>query len=419
MSALPIITASLAPGFPDGITLYQSLAQSVNLNELIRVKLLGEQLPKYAEPFFDGTDNIYTNRIRFTATGLPAGLTAASPYSAVKSVLSGTPTTVASTSALFKIEVFKYTDFAIGTDVESDIQLGFVTVPINVVAAPSTVTPETPLPVILPTAATFVRGTYFSFTLSAATATHPLYWSATGLPAGLNIESGYIQGIASETGTFPVVLSLRYMPDSDAGYVIETKTISLVVAPAAELTSGGNSYITDGGIDLFLDLQSMALSLDLPKAEAVIPADSTIVNTTTKQLVVKPSQVLNLNVRFTKGATVVDPDPASLRFGIGSKIGGPLLMTGSTFTKVGAGSSAYFKMRITSDSSEFEALEKDYYDADAVEQVTQTADTQAGGTEPLEGLCEIEFTTGSGGTLATFRSDNLAVLIRRSLLAGI
>jgi hypothetical protein len=246
-----------------------------------------------------------------------------------------------------------------------------------------------------------------------------VYWTATGLPAGFNMVNNQIQGRATAVGTTTITVTARYQETYNSPYLTETKEIPLIVSENYEEAEVvlPPSYTLDGSIDLFCDLQSMALSLDLPKTETVISADAQVINATLKQLVVKPDQILNLNVRFTKGINVVDPSPATMRFGIGTKIGGPLLMLGSTFTKVGSGASAYFKMRVTSDSLEFDAIQQDYYDEDAVEQIN--ADNTPGREEPPAGLCELEFTTGSGATLATFRSDSLAVIIRRSLLAGI
>lgn len=420
MSAIPIVTASLQPSVPEGLVLYQNQTVELNLNDVVRTSFLGAVVTP-SPMRDDGVHYIYDRLIRITAASPPAGLTASSGYSLQYSALLGTPTTIAATSLLCKVEVYNYRiPISSGSPTSTVLGTGYISIPINVIAVPTSITPPASEPVILaPSTLYFVKGSYVSFPLENAVTVSPMYITATGLPPGMHIYNESIAGTPTTAGTSSVVLSLRYKPSNDEGFVTETKTISVIVNAAEVSTPSGISFLGSGGIDVFLDLQSMALSLDLPKTEAVIPADSTVINATAKSFVVKPDQILDLNVRFTKGSAIVDPDPASMRFGIGSKIGGPLLMLGSAFTKVGTGSSAYFKMRVVSDAGEFSALESDYYDEDAAEQIAQTEDKQAGGTEPLDGICELEFTTGAGGTLATFRSDNLPVLIRRSLLAGI
>lgn len=413
MSAVAPLTANLFPQSAGGITLYQGQPCTISLFEILFPRYLGA--PITGTSITLGNLDRYNDIIRLSGTA-PAGMTVNSAYGQNwTGTLAGTPTTLGTTNVLIKIELSDYVEVNTDVYVNTVKSVGYVSVPITVVAVPTTAPAEVDSVIIIDTI-NAVKGSSLSFTLSAAISTYPLYWSGTGLPAGLNIEGSTLQGYPSETGTTTATLSLRYKPDYDAAYITETKEVQIVVTAAVEAT-GGTAYLGTGGIDLFLDLQSMALSLDLPKPETVISADAQVINATVKQLVVKPDQILDLNVRFTKGTSVVDPNPATMRFGIGTKIGGPLLMLGSTFTKVGSGSGAYFKMRVTSDSLEFDAIQQDYYDEDAVEQIN--ADNTPGREEPPDGICELEFSTGSGATLATFRSDSLAVLIRRSLLAGI
>lgn len=413
MSAVAPLTANLFPQSAGGITLYQGQPCTISLFEILFPRYLGA--PITGTSITLGNLDRYNDIIRLSGTA-PAGMTVNSAYGQNwTGTLAGTPTTLGTTNVLIKIELSDFVEVNTDVYVNTVKSVGYVSVPITVVAVPTTAPAEVDSVIIIDTI-NAVKGSSLSFTLSAAISTYPLYWSGTGLPAGLNIEGSTLQGYPSETGTTTATLSLRYKPDYDAAYITETKEVQIVVTAAVEAT-GGTAYLGTGGIDLFLDLQSMALSLDLPKPETVISADAQVINATVKQLVVKPDQILDLNVRFTKGTSVVDPNPATMRFGIGTKIGGPLLMLGSTFTKVGSGSGAYFKMRVTSDSLEFDAIQQDYYDEDAVEQIN--ADNTPGREEPPDGICELEFSTGSGATLATFRSDSLAVLIRRSLLAGI
>jgi hypothetical protein len=416
MSANPVLTASLLANSAEGITLYQGQGYKINLFSIINPRYLGESINRTTAT--NGDFRLSYNIVRFSGTA-PVGLTVNSAYGENwDGILTGTPTTLGTTNVLIKIELSDYsynTSSSIGTNTVKSV--GYISVPITVAAVPTTATPDL-MSVILTQEINAIRGVLGYFQLNAVSY-GSVYWTATGLPAGFNMVNNQIQGRATAVGTTTITVTARYQETYNSPYLTETKEIPLIVSENYEEAAVvlPPSFTLDGSIDLFCDLQSMALSLDLPKPETVISADAQVINATLKQLVVKPDQILNLNVRFTKGTSVVDPSPATMRFGIGTKIGGPLLMLGSTFTKVGSGASAYFKMRVTSDSLEFDAIQQDYYDEDAVEQIN--ADNTPGREEPPAGLCELEFTTGSGATLATFRSDSLAVIIRRSLLAGI
>ena len=116
-----------------------------------------------------------------------------------------------------------------------------------------------------------------------------------------------------------------------------------------------------------------------------------------------------------KGTTPLDPVATGLRFGVAGKLGGPLLMEGDTFTKVGEGSSAYYRMRVAPIENEFSAIIDDYYDDDAVEQISAANENQPSSSGEVEGLCEVALTTGTGETIAEIKSDTLGVLLKRSI----
>ena len=397
MPAVTPLTASLAPAASGGVVIYQSQTNSIRLNDLIRVRYFDVEV---------ATSAASTNLIRIINSG--GNLTSititdgGSGYSSAPTVVitGGGGTGATATATL--------SDGVVSSVTVTNEGSGYTSVP----------------------TVTFTGA--FSGSLATGIA------NTNGLPSGLSAASAYnttsyLTGAPTTIGTAQALFKVELYDYNTTGSVVTVRAVSYISVPITVIpvpttatpalpgaepdTEGAVAYTPAGGIDVFLDLQSMALSLALPKAEAVIAADAQVVNTPTTQLVIKPDQILDFNVRFTKGASVVDPSPATMRFGIGTKIGGPLLMLGSTFTKVGSGSGAYFKMRVTSDSLEFDAIHQDYYDEDAVEQIN--ADNTPGREEPPAGLCELEFTTGSGATLATFRSDSLAVIIRRSLLAGI
>jgi hypothetical protein len=90
-------------------------------------------------------------------------------------------------------------------------------------------------------------------------------------------------------------------------------------------------------------------------------------------------------------------------------------MQGDTFTKVGSGSSAYYRMRVTPIANEFDAIIDDYYDDDAVEQISAANENQPSSNGDIEGVCEVALTTGSGSTIAQIKSDTLGVVLKRSI----
>ena len=233
----------------------------------------------------------------------------------------------------------------------------------------------------------------------------------------MNLYSGNITGTPEETGEFAVLIKLRYKPEGATGFIDDFKNITLTVGEAMEV-SDGLAYIADGATDLFFDLQSRKLSLTLPKAETVLNEGQTLVNgLKAEALLIKTGETMWFNVRFTKGTRVVDPQPTAMRFGVASKIGGPLVMESSSFTKVGSGSSAVFKMRVPTSATEFAAIASDYYDEDAVENPNADGTSQTDDQNPLQGLCEIELTTGTGATIAAIKSETMPVILSRSILA--
>lgn len=416
MSAVTPLTASLLSQSAGGITLYQGQQCTISLFNILFPRYLGQEITRTTA--LSGDDRYVYNVVRLSGTA-PAGMTVTSAYGQNwTGNLAGTPTTLGTTNVLIKIELsdYQYSN-AYPTTFNTVKSVGYVSVPITVAAVPTTITPDQ-MSVILTQEINAIRGVTGYFSLNAVSY-GSVYWTAAGLPAGFNMVNNQIQGRSTAVGTTTISVTARYQETYNSPYLTETKEIPLIVSENYETAEVvlPPSFTLDGSIDLFCDLQSMALSLDLPKLEQILYDTQTVIKADTKQLVVKPDQTLKLNLRFTKGITLVDPDPESLRFGIGTKIGGPLLMFGDEFTKVGTGTDAYYQLRVTSNTSEFDAIQQDYYDEDAVEQIN--ADNTPGREEPRDGICELEFSTGSGATLATFRSDSLAVLIRRSLLAGI
>jgi hypothetical protein len=241
----------------------------------------------------------------------------------------------------------------------------------------------------------------------------PESFTATGLPAGLTINnSGLISGTPTAAGIY--LLTLTATNNVGTG---TAKTLRMNVAAASTAPTPPPVFLENGGVDVFMDLQTRELSLTPPKAEATIASGATVVNSTKdKPLLIKSGEILWLNLRFTKGTKSVDPEPTAMRFGVASKIGGPLLMEGDAFTKVGTGSNAYYKMRVVGVAAEFGALIDDYYDEDAVEQIDAEGKVEASNETDIKGLCELKVTTGTGESISDIRSDTMEVVIKKSLL---
>jgi alpha-tubulin suppressor-like RCC1 family protein len=241
----------------------------------------------------------------------------------------------------------------------------------------------------------------------------PESFTATGLPAGLTINnSGLISGTPTAAGIY--LLTLTATNNVGTG---TSKTLRMNVAAASTAPTPPPVFLENGGVDVFMDLQTRELSLTPPKAEATIASGATVVNSTKdKPLLIKSGEILWLNLRFTKGTKSVDPEPTAMRFGVASKIGGPLLMEGDAFTKVGTGSNAYYKMRVVGVAAEFGALIDDYYDEDAVEQIDAEGKVEASNETDIKGLCELKVTTGTGASISDIRSDTMEVVIKKSLL---
>ncbi len=248
----------------------------------------------------------------------------------------------------------------------------------------------------------------------------PTSFSATNLPPGLSINTstGLLQGSPTTLGMYiaTFVATNGIGPSSPKSLRFDVIP-NVITGPDGPIeTSEDPIFLKNDGVDVFFDLQSRALALTLPKKETAIPSDTKVINgLQAERLLIKTGETLWLNVRFVKGTTPLDPVATGLRFGVAGKAGGSLLMQGDTFTKVGSGSSAYYRMRVTPITNEFDAIIDDYYDDDAVEQISAANENQPSSNGDIEGICEVALTTGSGSTIAQIKSDTLGVVLKRSI----
>ena len=185
----------------------------------------------YTLPTGSFTDPNTGQTLAYTATGLPAGLSINSGTGA----LTGTASTTGSNAV-----VFTATDTG---GLSASSTLGITVVP-NVAPAFSgslasvSATVGTPLNFTLPTG-----------TFTDANTGQALAYAATGLPAGLSINSGSgaITGTPSATGTNSVTLTAR-----DTGGLSTTGVVSINVAPNTAPVFSGSALSATGTIGSML-----------------------------------------------------------------------------------------------------------------------------------------------------------------------
>ncbi|MCU1467268.1 MAG: hypothetical protein JWM72_3196 [Actinomycetia bacterium] len=154
-----------------------------------------------------GGDGNYT----VSMTGLPAGMA----FNPTTLVLSGTPTTVGTTSATIKVK-----------DDLGDDPIA-VAYPITINTAPSITTAS-------PLADAEVTDSYLAG-ISTSAGTTPFIWSQSDLPAGLamSMTTGAITGTPTASGAFTVVVTL-----TDASGAAVSKSLALAITPAPSITTG-------------------------------------------------------------------------------------------------------------------------------------------------------------------------------------
>ena len=155
----------------------------------------------------------------YGASGLPTGLT----NNSSTGVISGTPTTAGTNSVTITASNSG------GTDTKTLVL---------------TVSPPPPVPVISSSlTATAMINSSFNYQITASGS--PTSYAATGLPAGLSVNSGTgaITGSATELGTFNVTISASNVTGTGSANLVLTVASSI---PAPVITSSGTASGTVG-----------------------------------------------------------------------------------------------------------------------------------------------------------------------------
>ncbi|GAA4608998.1 hypothetical protein GCM10023107_89430 [Actinoplanes octamycinicus] len=154
---------------------------------------------------------------KWSATGLPAGLT----INATTGAITGTPTATAT-----------YTTKITATDAAA--VAGSVTFTWNTGPGATVTTPG---------AQAGTTGTAVSKTISATAGTTPYQWTATGLPAGLmiNAQTGVVTGTPTAAGSSNVTVTV-----TDAKLIAKSVAFTWAVTAPLQATNPGAQYSTTG-----------------------------------------------------------------------------------------------------------------------------------------------------------------------------
>jgi hypothetical protein len=241
-----------------------------------------------------------TTPYTWSASGLPAGLT----INTSTGVISGTPTAAGTSTVAVTVS-----DSTSPTNLSATKNFSLV------IVAPLSITTTT-----LPGG---VAGTAYNTTVAATGGTTPYTWSATGLPAGLNIDpsTGVIGGTPSAAGTSTVAVTVT--DSTNPTHLTATKNLSLViVAPVSITTTSlpvgtvGSSYnatvaATGGTSPYTWSATGLPAGLNINTSTGAISGTPTAPGTSTVAVTVTDS-TNPAHLTATKNLTLVIVAPVSI-----------------------------------------------------------------------------------------------------------
>lgn len=210
-------------------------------------------------------------------------------------------------------------------------------------------------------------------------------WAASGLPAGLSINTstGLISGAVAVPGYWVVGVSATNTTGQSAPVFF---TFGILAGAGTVVTPGGS----DTGIDLDFDVVTGLVTLS-GGAPATAVGDEV-----PPLFYAKTGDVRLLNLRFFKNAVQIDPDPATIRFALKEFDPDGRLMNASAFVKVSSGATAYFKLPISlTVPAVIAAIEN--YQADRGSRFTALADIEITQTVSIAGVTSLVITSRTFG----------------------
>jgi hypothetical protein len=187
----------------------------------------------------------------------------------------------------------------------------------------------------------FPKGQTWQFQPSIFIASGSLSVTATGLPAGITINSG--TGLITCDGeTLPGVYALTVRA-SDGSLTTDPKVFTVGIRAASDLLAGSS----DVGIDLYVDKVTREVTLPGAAAAAGAGAVPVAVEEDLPLITIKENDTVLFNIRYFAGLVQLDPDPDELKIAIKDLESKEILVESTEFVVGDTGASAFFKVPLT------------------------------------------------------------------------
>jgi hypothetical protein len=235
-----------------------------------------------------------TTPYTWSATGLPAGLS----INASSGVISGTPSAAGTSSVTVTVKD--------STNPQMTASAPFTII----IYSPLTITTTSPLP-------NAVVNSSYSVQIVTTGGTAPLTFSATGLPAGLSINSsnGTISGTPSATGTSSVMVTVKDMsnPQQTANANLQLTVVNgLAITTGSPLPNGvqNSAYSTtiatvNGTAPLTFSATGLPAGLSINPSSGVISGTPSAAGTSSVVVTVKDSSTTQQTASATLSLTII------------------------------------------------------------------------------------------------------------------